>query len=242
MNVSKELTKISFSHLKDIFKSQPALIVTILYLYFSLIGLVYATSFFREFKINIIDYFSLTDFLIITISNPQIFLYCLFTIALILLFKTKIYSELINNMINPPVYSNKILNKVFRPFLLFSRIIFYPVINLKIMMIIVILSPMLISYTSSKYQGRLILNKAIYPISDVQKFVYVLIGRSPKDYAKVRLSYDASEKDELRKLDGEYIILMTTNNYLILYEQKNKKTFAVLRTKVSLICYDDTKN
>jgi len=242
MNVSKELAENSFSYLKNIFKAQPTLFITILYLYFSLIGVVYATSFFREFKINIIDYFSLTDFLIITISNPQVFLYCLLPISLFLLFKTNFYSGLINHIMNPPVYSNKILNIIYRPFLFFSRIIFYPFINLKITMIIVILSPILISYSSSKYQGWLILNKAVKPISAVQNVFYVLTGRSPKDYAEVRLSYDASEKDELRKLDGEYIILMTTNNYLILYEQKNKKTFAVLRTKVSLIFYDDTEN
>jgi hypothetical protein len=248
MNDNKALSNFSVAYLKEIFKAQPAVVITVIYLYFSTIGLIYAISFFNVFKIDVVSFFSLQDFLLITISNPQVLIYGLIVFLLFLILKTRIYSGLNKTLLNPPVFKNKILNLVLKPIFALSKILSYPFINYKIMIIFVFISTLFISFSSSQFQAKLLLNEKTtltlpdkYFNKSFNAFIWAIMGFAPKHYETVRLCFDSSKNDTNNTLDGEYIILIATNNYLIIFKPCNKNVYSVLRNKVAIISYSNFK-
>lgn len=62
---------------------QPALFISVLYLFASLIGLVYSWAFLRSFGIDVMQYSEVGDFLLASLKEPVIWLLVIVTVALI---------------------------------------------------------------------------------------------------------------------------------------------------------------
>ncbi|MEO0422039.1 MAG: hypothetical protein AAF184_06870 [Pseudomonadota bacterium] len=55
---------------RRIFADHPALVVTVAYLAASVIGLMFSLEFYREFNVNVVNYYQLTDFLMAVLREP----------------------------------------------------------------------------------------------------------------------------------------------------------------------------
>ena len=101
------------SSLKDVFIQHPALLLSLLYFYLSVVGMSYTYKLLDSFHINIFDYFEFSDFLNLVLKTPEVFYYMLFNggIILVLLFllKSKPYEKL-----RIVFQKNKILNKLLK--------------------------------------------------------------------------------------------------------------------------------
>lgn len=62
---------------------QPALVVSALYLFASLIGLVYSWAFLRSFGIDVLQFSEIGDFLLASLKEPIIWLLVIVTVALV---------------------------------------------------------------------------------------------------------------------------------------------------------------
>jgi len=69
----KEKPKFSFGEFFDILKRQPTLVITIFYIYLTIIGQCYSYSLLINFHINVFDYSSITDFISVPIRTPSLF-------------------------------------------------------------------------------------------------------------------------------------------------------------------------
>lgn len=62
---------------------KPAAIVSILYIYVSLVGLLYNVSYFYWFNINVVQFYDVTDFILACLRNPPALLVPIITIFLL---------------------------------------------------------------------------------------------------------------------------------------------------------------
>lgn len=71
------------SWIRRTLKEQPALLVSLMYLFASVIGLFYSWAFLRPFGINILQYAEISDFLLASIKEPLTWALTLFAVAVI---------------------------------------------------------------------------------------------------------------------------------------------------------------
>lgn len=71
------------SWFRQTLSQQPALVVSVLYLFASLIGLVYSWAFLRSFGINVLQYSEIGDFLLASLKEPVIWLLVVLAVALV---------------------------------------------------------------------------------------------------------------------------------------------------------------
>ena len=63
-----------WSAAKEFFSNNPTFVVTLLYLYVTVVGMVYSAALYGRFGINIFDYSETADFLLAAFKNPVAFL------------------------------------------------------------------------------------------------------------------------------------------------------------------------
>lgn len=71
------------SWFRQMLSEQPALVVSVLYLFASLIGLVYSWAFLRSFGINVLQYSEIGDFLLASLKEPMIWLLVILAVTLV---------------------------------------------------------------------------------------------------------------------------------------------------------------
>ena len=216
------------SSLKDVFIQHPALLLSLLYFYLSVVGMSYTYKLLDSFHINIFDYFEFSDFLNLVLKTPEVFYYMLFNGGMILfllfLLKSKPYEKL-----RIVFQKNKILNKLLKCILIF-------------ILSVIVLSPILTAQISARIQADFILhNKKPIHVSDntfgffLSKYVF---AQNPIEIptVKIILKHDKNIEN-IGWTDNKLKIIASTNKYIFVYDLDKEETHVIIVSNIIDISY-----
>ncbi|MDB4582952.1 hypothetical protein N9164_07365 [Draconibacterium sp.] len=143
-------------------KNHPAFIITLFYVYFTILGVVYSMSYFNAFEINIFDYWSSSEYIFVLFQTPGIFIILAIFVALtILLYKKsesfiKRFEEKVYTLAKDPDKDrtdDELASILIKGLIGFS-IIIYRKAFFRIFVIVFLLLPMIYAICSAKHQSN----------------------------------------------------------------------------------------
>lgn len=217
-------------------RDHPALFITIIYSYLSLVGFAYGSALLAQFGVDFVDYSELSDYAYIAIKFPYTFNYILVAAVMMATMLFIMHFLPRSNAFFPHLYS-----KSRRVLFFFTRLLI-PVVT-----VAAVTSPFVFSRRAAWTQAEAIKsphsNIRTEPsafLDHVVQFNKFMRGQTPIDITTVRVTLSSDEYHE-KAYNSVVRLIFANSNYYFFYDPKDSKVLVFPKSRVTSLSYDQSE-